>query len=78
VDSTSGFCRHKRAALAFFLWQINKEKARPTVSALGFSFVDKRFEISNHGLIRDMDRIIQFEEDLFFEGVWFVPVFERE
>jgi len=30
----------------------------------GFFFVDKRFEISNLGLIRDIDRIMKLEEAL--------------
>jgi hypothetical protein len=34
------------------------------LSHQGFFFVDKRFEISNLELIKDMDRIIRLEEFL--------------
>jgi len=35
-----------------------------------YSLVDKRFEISNLGLIRDMARIIQLEEVLSMISNW--------
>ena len=43
---------------------LNKEKALSR-KRWGFFFVDKRFEISNLDLIRDMDSIIKLEDVLF-------------
>jgi hypothetical protein len=47
----------------FLLGELNKEKS-PALSRQGFFFVDKRFEISNLELIKDMDKIIKLEEVL--------------
>jgi hypothetical protein len=41
---------------------LNEEKARHEVP--GFFFVDKRFEISNQSLIKDIENIIKMEADL--------------
>jgi len=43
---------------------LNKEKAL-LLSQQGFSFVDKRFEISNLELIEDIQSIINLEAILF-------------
>jgi len=46
---------------------LNKEKALHTPSMFaGFFFVDKRFEISNLDLIREMAEIIYLDQDSFF------------
>jgi hypothetical protein len=42
----------------------SKNKKPQCIRTEAFDFVDKRFEISNHDLIRDMDRIIKLQEVL--------------
>jgi hypothetical protein len=45
------------------LSSVYKQKS-PSLSRQGFFFVDKRFEISNHDLVRDMVEIVELTEVL--------------
>ena len=63
------------ASVGSFHFYPSPEQARlglktkiPGTFAPGFFFVDKRFEISNLGLIRDIVSIIRLEEVLTIRG----------
>jgi len=59
--TASGFCFQPSVSQAGF----GLKTKTPALSRQGFFLVDKRFEISNLDLIRDIDRIIKLEEVLF-------------